>query len=79
MNFTDRSHEGRTEFRSSPRQFNSFSEMAEENAITEALADTKITETVSMLENIDIQQVTDMAVSKVDEIVAEKEQELLEI
>jgi membrane-associated phospholipid phosphatase len=30
--FTDRSHEGRTEFRGSPRTFNSFSEMAAENA-----------------------------------------------
>ncbi|MEZ4948492.1 MAG: vanadium-dependent haloperoxidase [Saprospiraceae bacterium] len=30
--FTDRSHEGRTEFRGAPRTFNSFREMAEENA-----------------------------------------------
>lgn len=34
INFTDRSHEGRTEFRSTPRQFDSFSEMAEENAFS---------------------------------------------
>ena len=32
--------------------------MAEENPITEALTDNKITETVSMLDNIDIQQLT---------------------
>ncbi|GLR17470.1 vanadium-dependent haloperoxidase [Portibacter lacus] len=31
-NFTDRSHEGRTEFLSKPRSFNSFREMALENA-----------------------------------------------
>jgi len=31
-NFTDVSHEGRTEFRGAPRTFNSFEEMAEENA-----------------------------------------------
>ncbi|MEL7427553.1 MAG: vanadium-dependent haloperoxidase [Bacteroidota bacterium] len=31
-NFTDRSHEGRTEFRGTPRQFSSFSDMAAENA-----------------------------------------------
>ncbi len=31
-NFTDRSHEGRTEFRGTPRQFSTFSEMAAENA-----------------------------------------------
>ena len=30
--FTDRSHEGRLEFRGSPRSYSSFSEMAEENA-----------------------------------------------
>lgn len=30
--FTDRSHEGRTEFKGTPRTFNSFKEMAEENA-----------------------------------------------
>ena len=30
--FTDRSHEGRTEFRGAPRTFNSFEDMAEENA-----------------------------------------------
>lgn len=34
VNFTDLSHEGRTEFRGSPRQFNSLSEMAEENAFS---------------------------------------------
>jgi len=33
-NFTDRSHEGRTEFRGTPRHFNSFSQMAEENAFS---------------------------------------------
>ena len=33
-NFTDRSHEGRTEFLGSPRKFNSFSEMADENAFS---------------------------------------------
>jgi small conductance mechanosensitive channel len=33
--------------------------MAEENPITEALADNKITETVSMLENVDVQQLTE--------------------
>ena len=32
VDFTDRSHEGRTEFRGTPRQFGSFSDMAEENA-----------------------------------------------
>lgn len=31
INFTDRSHEGRTEFQSAPRTFTSFTEMAEEN------------------------------------------------
>lgn len=31
-NFTDRSHEGRTEFQSSPRTFSSFKQLAEENA-----------------------------------------------
>jgi hypothetical protein len=30
--FTDRSHEGRKEFRGNPRSFHSFKEMAEENA-----------------------------------------------
>jgi hypothetical protein len=30
--FTDRSHEGRKEFRGNPRSFNSFEEMAQENA-----------------------------------------------
>lgn len=30
-NFTDRSHEGRTEFRGEPRSFETFSDMAEEN------------------------------------------------
>ncbi len=30
--FTDRTHEGRTEFRGTPRNFTSFSQMAEENA-----------------------------------------------
>ena len=34
INFTDRSHEGRTEFRSTPRQFSSFQEMARENAFS---------------------------------------------
>ncbi len=33
-NFTDRTHEGRTEFQSSPRTYTSFSEMAEENAFS---------------------------------------------
>ena len=32
VNFTDRSHEGRTEFRGSPRTFKTFEDMAEENA-----------------------------------------------
>jgi len=32
--FTDRTHEGRTEFNGTPRQFDSFSEMAEENAFS---------------------------------------------
>ena len=32
VGFTDRSHEGRTEFRGTPRGFDSFSQMAEENA-----------------------------------------------
>ncbi len=32
--FTDRSHEGRTEFRGMPRTFTSFSQMAEENAFS---------------------------------------------
>ena len=31
INFTDRSHEGRTEFRGAPRQFTSFTDMAQEN------------------------------------------------
>ncbi len=31
INFTDRSHEGRTEFRGLPRNYTSFTEMAEEN------------------------------------------------
>lgn len=31
INFTDRSHQGRQEFLSTPRSFNSFSQMAEEN------------------------------------------------
>ena len=34
INFTDRSHQGRTEFRSQPRNFNSFEEMAVENAFS---------------------------------------------
>ena len=34
MTFTDRSHEGRTEFRGTPRTFDSLSEMAEENAFS---------------------------------------------
>lgn len=34
INFTDRTHEGRTEFQSSPRTYTSFSEMAEENAFS---------------------------------------------
>jgi hypothetical protein len=33
-NFTDRTHEGRIEFRGTPRQFSTFSEMAEENAFS---------------------------------------------
>ena len=33
-NFTDRTHEGRTEFRGAPRTFSSFSQMAEENAFS---------------------------------------------
>lgn len=33
-NFTDRTHEGRTEFRGMPRTFTSFSQMAEENAFS---------------------------------------------
>lgn len=33
-NFTDRSHEGRTEFRGTPRKFKSFSDMAYENAFS---------------------------------------------
>lgn len=33
-NFTDRSHEGRTEFRGTPRTFSTFSAMAEENAFS---------------------------------------------
>lgn len=33
-NFTDNTHKGRTEFRGTPRQFSSFSEMAEENAFS---------------------------------------------
>ncbi|MBQ4805590.1 vanadium-dependent haloperoxidase [Aquimarina sp. MMG015] len=33
-NFTDRTHEGRTEFLGQPRQFDSFTEMAEENAFS---------------------------------------------
>jgi len=32
--FTDRSHEGRNEFRGKPRSFSSFTDMAEENAIS---------------------------------------------
>lgn len=33
-NFTDRTHEGRTEFRGTPRNFNSFDQMAKENAFS---------------------------------------------
>lgn len=33
-NFTDRSHEGRDEFKSAPRTFSSFAQMAEENAFS---------------------------------------------
>lgn len=33
-NFTDRSHEGRTEFQSSPRTYSSFAQLAEENAFS---------------------------------------------
>ena len=33
-NFTDRTHEGATEFRGTPRTFNSFSDMAHENAFS---------------------------------------------
>lgn len=34
INFTDRSHQGRSEFRGDPRTFSSFEEMAEENAFS---------------------------------------------
>jgi hypothetical protein len=34
INFTDRTHEGRTEFRGAPRQYNSLTEMAEELAFS---------------------------------------------
>jgi hypothetical protein len=34
INFTDRSHDGRTEFRGTPRQFNSISDMVEEAAFS---------------------------------------------
>ncbi len=34
VNFTDRSHEGRNEFRGTPRSFDSLSELAEENAFS---------------------------------------------
>lgn len=34
VDFTDRTHEGRTEFRGTPRQFDSFSEMAHENGFS---------------------------------------------
>jgi hypothetical protein len=34
VTFTDRSHEGRTDFLSTPRTFDSFSDMAEENAFS---------------------------------------------
>jgi len=34
VNFTDRTHEGRTEFRGTPRQFSTLSDMAEENAFS---------------------------------------------
>jgi hypothetical protein len=34
IDFTDRSHEGRTEFNGTPRQFNTFTDMAEENAFS---------------------------------------------
>ena len=37
INFPDRSHEGRTEFRSTPRTYNSFDVMAEENAFSRVL------------------------------------------
>ena len=33
-NFTDKSHEGRTEFQGEPRKFNSFRQMARENAFS---------------------------------------------
>jgi ribosome recycling factor len=47
--------------------------------IKELLKEKEITEDEERKAEADIQQVTDLAVSKVDEIVAEKEQELLEI
>ncbi|WP_339847131.1 vanadium-dependent haloperoxidase [uncultured Dokdonia sp.] len=34
INFTDKTHEGRTEFRGAPRQYNSLSEMAQESAFS---------------------------------------------
>ena len=34
MNFTDKTHEGSTEFRGAPRQYNSLSEMAQESAFS---------------------------------------------
>ncbi len=34
INFTDRTHEGRTEFRGAPRTFTSFTQMADENAFS---------------------------------------------
>lgn len=34
VDFTDNSHDGRTEFRSTPRQYNTISDMAEENAFS---------------------------------------------
>jgi ribosome recycling factor len=47
--------------------------------IKELLRDKEITEDQERRAESDIQKVTDVAVGKVDEIVAEKEQELLEI
>lgn len=49
------------------------------NHIKELLKEKEITEDDERRAEQEIQQLTDLAVSKVDEIVAEKEQELLEI
>ena len=45
----------------------------------ELLKEKEITEDEARKAELDIQEVTDQAVKKVDEIVAEKEKELLEI